>query len=91
VDWTFDGLRPYEPRWFEAPDGRMHYADEGPRDGLPVIVHGNPTWAFLYRSFIPPLIEAGHRAIAIDHLGFGRSDKPDQAELYPIERPAHLS
>jgi haloalkane dehalogenase len=86
MDWTFGGLWPYEPRWFESEDGRMHYVDEGPRDGLPVVmVHGNPTWSFLYRDFIDPLVDAGHRAIAIDHLGFGRSDKPDQPELYTIE------
>jgi haloalkane dehalogenase len=89
MDWTFGGLWPYEPQWFDSHDGRMHYVDEGPRDGMPIVmVHGNPTWGFLYRSFIPPLIEAGHRAIAIDHLGFGRSDKPDRPELYTIERHA---
>ena len=87
MDWTFDGLWPYEPRWFESEDGRMHYVDEGPRDGRPVVLlHGNPTWSFLYRNFIPPLTDAGHRAIALDHLGFGRSDKPDRPELYTIVR-----
>lgn len=89
MDWTFGGAWPYTPRWFDSEDGRMHYVDEGPRDGRPVVLlHGNPTWAFLYRHFIPPLVEAGHRAIAADHLGFGRSDKPDRAELYTIERHA---
>jgi haloalkane dehalogenase len=88
-DWTFGGLWPFEPQWFETQDGRMHYVDEGPRDGQPVVmVHGNPTWGFLYRHFIPPLVEAGYRAIVPDHLGFGRSDKPDRAELYRIERHA---
>ena len=49
VDWTFDGTWPYEPKWFESEDGRMHYVDEGPRDGRPVImVHGNPTWGYLF-------------------------------------------
>jgi haloalkane dehalogenase len=52
------------------------------------MVHGNPTWSFLYRNFVPPLVESGHRAIAIDHLGFGRSDKPNRPELYTIERHA---
>jgi pimeloyl-ACP methyl ester carboxylesterase len=85
TDWTFGGLWPYEPRWFDTRDGRMHYVDEGPRDGRPVVlVHGNPTWGFLYRSFIGPLVEAGHRAIVPDHLGFGRSDKPDDPERYRI-------
>src|SRR5918996_4293580 len=55
MDWTFGGLWPYEPRWFASDDGRMHYVDEGPRDGRPVVLlHGNPTWSFLYRNFIPP-------------------------------------
>jgi haloalkane dehalogenase len=88
-DWTFDGSWPYEPRWFDSPDGRMHYVDEGPRGGRPVVlVHGNPTWGYLYRNFIPPLVDAGHRAIAVDHLGFGRSDKPPDAELYRVPRHA---
>jgi pimeloyl-ACP methyl ester carboxylesterase len=86
-DWTFAGAWPYEPRWFDSRDGRMHYVDEGPRDGRPVVlVHGNPTWGFLYRHFVGPLVEAGHRAIVPDHLGFGRSDKPDRPELYRIPR-----
>jgi haloalkane dehalogenase len=67
----------------------MHYVDEGPRDGKPVVMlHGNPTWGYLYRNFIGPLVEAGHRAIVPDHLGFGRSDKPDDASLYTIDRHA---
>lgn len=87
TDWTFGGTWPHEPKWFDSADGRMHYVDEGPRDGRPVVmVHGNPTWSYLYRNFIPPLVEAGHRAIALDHLGFGRSDKPGDASLYSIER-----
>ena len=87
VDWTFDGTWPYEPRWFETDDGRMHYVDEGPRDGRPVVmVHGNVTWGYLFRHLIPPLVDAGHRAIVPDLLGFGRSDKPAQDELYTVER-----
>jgi haloalkane dehalogenase len=87
VDWSFGGAWPFEPRWFETGEGRMHYVDEGPRDGRPVVmVHGNPTWSFLYRNFIPPLVAAGYRAIAYDHLGFGRSDKPDDYSVYALER-----
>ena len=87
TDWTFGGLWPFEPQWFQTPDGRMHYVDEGPRDGRPIVlVHGNPTWGFLYRNFIGPLAEAGHRAIVPDHLGFGRSDKPSDPGLYHIPR-----
>jgi pimeloyl-ACP methyl ester carboxylesterase len=67
----------------------MHYVDVGPRDGRPVVLlHGNPTWGYLYRNFIGPLAEAGQRAIVPDHLGFGRSDKPDDPELYRIPRHA---
>src|SRR5439155_15484955 len=58
-------------------------------DAPPVmLVHGNPTWGFLYRDFVGPLVEAGHRAIVPDHLGFGRSDKPDDASLYTVGRQA---
>ena len=65
----------------------MHYVDEGPRDGRPVVlVHGNPTWGYLYRHFITPLVEAGYRVVVPDHLGFGRSDKPDNASTYTIPR-----
>lgn len=89
TDWTFGGTWPYEPRWLDTPDGRLHYVDHGPRDGKPVVLcHGNPTWGYLYRNFIGPLAEAGYRAIVPDHLGFGRSDKPDDPELYSIPRHA---
>jgi len=89
TDWTFNGSWPYEPRWFDTPGGRMHYVDEGPRDGKPVVLlHGNPTWGYLYRHFIGALAGAGHRAIVPDHLGFGRSDKPDRPDLYRIRRHA---
>ena len=61
-----------------------------PRDGRPVVlVHGNPTWGYLYRHFVPPLVEAGHRAIVPDHLGFGHSDKPDEPEPYRV--PPHAA
>ena len=89
TDWTFGGTWPYEPQWFDSPDGNLHYVDEGPRDGKPVVMmHGNPTWGYLYRNFIPSLVEAGYRCIVPDHLGFGRSDKPNDAELYQVPRHA---
>lgn len=88
-DWSFGGTWPYKPRWFDSGDGRMHYVDEGPRNGRPIVmVHGNPTWGYLYRNFIPPLVAAGFRAIVPDHLGFGRSDKPGNPQLYRILRHA---
>ncbi|MEM7437763.1 MAG: alpha/beta fold hydrolase [Myxococcota bacterium] len=89
TDWTFGGTWPFAPKWFDSADGRMHYVDEGPRDGKPVVlVHGNPTWGYLYRNFIPPLVDAGYRCIVPDHLGFGRSEKPDEAALYRVPRHA---
>ena len=89
IDWTFEGTWPFEPKWFETAEGRLHYIDEGPRDGPPVImVHGNPTWGYLWRNFVPPLVDGGFRTIVPDHLGFGRSDKPDNREFYRIPRHA---
>lgn len=65
---------PFESRFQRVAGGGMHYVDEG--SGSPVLLlHGNPTWSFLYRRFIPPLAER-HRVVAPDHLGFGLSDKP---------------
>lgn len=87
ANWTFGGTWPFEPRWFGSPEGRTHFIDEGPRDARPVVlVHGNPTWGYLYRNFVPPLVDAGYRVIVPDHLGFGRSDKPDKPDLYRIAR-----
>ncbi|RVX43413.1 haloalkane dehalogenase [Nonomuraea polychroma] len=69
---------PYEPRYAEVADGlRMAYVEAGPGDGQPVVLlHGEPTWSFLYRHVMPELAAAGLRAIAVDLVGFGRSDKP---------------
>ncbi|MGI5288269.1 haloalkane dehalogenase [Nonomuraea polychroma] len=69
---------PYEPRYAEVADGlRMAYVEAGPGDGEPVVLlHGEPTWSFLYRHVMPELAAAGLRAIAVDLVGFGRSDKP---------------
>ncbi|MGH3451646.1 MAG: haloalkane dehalogenase [Haloechinothrix sp.] len=72
----------YEPRYADIPDGdgavlRMAYVEAGPADGPPVLLlHGEPTWSFLYRTMLPVLADAGLRAIAPDLVGFGRSDKP---------------
>lgn len=89
-DDRFAGLPdfPFAPHYHMAPDARlgplrMHYLDEGPR-GAPVmlLLHGEPSWSFLYRRMIPPLVAAGYRVIAPDHVGFGRSDKPTARESY---------
>jgi haloalkane dehalogenase len=62
---------------------RMHYVDEGPADGAVILmVHGEPSWSYLYRKMIPVFVQAGFRAIAIDHLGFGKSDKLTFAPHY---------
>ncbi len=69
---------PFEPRYVTIADGlRMAYVEAGPTDGEPVLLlHGEPTWSFLYRAAIPTLANAGVRVIAPDLIGFGRSDKP---------------
>lgn len=65
----------------------MHYLDEGPRDAAPVLaMHGEPTWSYLYRHMIPRFTEAGHRVIAPDLIGFGRSDKPTARSDYTYQR-----
>lgn len=65
----------------------MHYVDEGPSDGPTVLLlHGEPTWSYLYRHMIPVLVAAGHRAIAPDLIGFGRSDKPAAQSEYTYAR-----
>lgn len=85
TDWTFGGAWPFEPKWFDTPEGKLHYIDEGPRDAPPIVmVHGNPTWSYLYRRFISAALDQGYRTIALDHLGFGRSDKPTIQSVYSI-------
>ena len=86
--WLDRSLCPFTTRTFDTPDGRMSYVDEG--DGPPVVlVHGTPTWSFLYRSLIAAL-RPGHRVIAIDHLGFGLSDKPPGAPYRPRDHARRL-
>ena len=87
-DDRFDDLPgfPYAPNYAEvSPDGtngatlRVKYLDEGPADADPIVLmHGEPTWSYLYRHMIGPLVDAGHRVIAPDMVGFGRSDKPTE-------------
>ena len=76
---------PYEPGYVTVDGLRMAYVDEGPRDGKkpPVLLlHGEPTWSYLYRRMIPTLVDAGHRIIAPDLIGFGRSDKSTRRSAY---------
>lgn len=73
----------FEPNYIDVDDMRMHYIDEGPRDAEPILMlHGEPTWSYLYRHMIPICVAAGHRVIAPDLIGFGKSDKPTNTEDY---------
>ncbi len=78
---------PYAPRYYDHPHGRMHYVEEGPASAPPLLMlHGNPSWSFMYRHLIATLKDR-HRVIAVDHLGCGRSDKP---EAGPYTLDAHI-
>ena len=83
---------PFAPHYVDVPSGdgstlRVHYLDEGPRDGAVVLLmHGEPSWCFLYRKMIPVLTGAGLRCIAPDLIGFGRSDKPAGRNDYTYAR-----
>jgi haloalkane dehalogenase len=93
-DDRFEGLPGWDfaPHYVEVDDGeggslRVHYVDEGPPDGDPVLLmHGEPSWSYLYRHMIPPLVAAGHRVVAPDLVGFGRSDKPTRQQDYTYAR-----
>ncbi|MEM7093602.1 MAG: haloalkane dehalogenase [Actinomycetota bacterium] len=83
---------PFEPHYAEIADGagatlRVHYLDEGPSDAPPVLLlHGEPSWGYLYRHMIPVLVAAGHRVVVPDQVGFGRSDKPTEQSDYTYAR-----
>lgn len=86
---------PWEPRYVEvdAGDGsadrlRVHYVDDGPPDAAETVLllHGEPSWSYLYRKVIPPLVATGHRCVAPDLVGFGRSDKPADRNDYTYQR-----
>lgn len=84
-DACFDDLPdwPYQPQYVEIDGLRQAYVDEGPTDGPTVLLlHGQPSWSYLYRHMIPVLRDAGYRVIAMDHLGMGRSDKPTDVHDY---------
>jgi cis-3-alkyl-4-acyloxetan-2-one decarboxylase len=85
LDGDLMGTFPFEARYLEVGDVRLHYVDEGPRDAPPVLfVHGNPTWSYLWRRPIAALAERGRRCISLDHMGFGRSDKPPHPARYTL-------
>ncbi|MDH3352350.1 MAG: haloalkane dehalogenase [Gammaproteobacteria bacterium] len=73
----------FEPHYVDIDGLRMHYIDQGRAQAAPVLLlHGEPSWSYLYRKMIPPLAAAGHRVIAPDLIGFGKSDKPDSQGDY---------
>ncbi|NND33719.1 MAG: haloalkane dehalogenase [Saprospiraceae bacterium] len=80
---------PFDANYLTIQDGmRVHYIDEGPKDASEVILlmHGEPSWSYLYRTMIPPLVAAGFRCIAPDLIGFGKSSKPKKQEDYTYAR-----
>ena len=93
-DERFEGLSgyPFAPHYAEVPDLdggtlRMHYLDEGPADGeVVLLLHGEPSWSYLYRHMLPVLTAAGLRSVVPDQVGFGRSDKPAERTDYTYER-----
>ena len=90
-DEHFDDLPGYsfEPHYAEVDGLRLHYVDEG--DGDPVVCfHGEPSWAYLYRKMVPPLVAGGQRVVCPDYAGFGRSDKPTDRDWYSYDRHVDL-
>jgi cis-3-alkyl-4-acyloxetan-2-one decarboxylase len=88
ADETFDETFPFAPHFSDAPGFRMHYVDEG--HGEPIIcLHGEPTWGYIYRTFIPPL-SRHHRVIVPDHMGFGKSETPTDRDYTLATHVANL-
>ncbi len=93
-DERFAGLAdyPFAPHYLDVDSGegeklRLHYVDEGPREAAPVLLmHGEPSWSYLYRKMIAGLVARGHRVVAPDLVGFGKSDKPAERADYTYER-----
>jgi cis-3-alkyl-4-acyloxetan-2-one decarboxylase len=85
----FGGTFPFAPHYARAGEVSIHYVDEGP-DESPTLLfaHGNPTWSYLWRRPIAELSGRGHRCVAFDHMGFGRSDKPPHMAAYSLQ--AHV-
>ena len=84
---------PFDPNYVEVPDGdggtlRIHYVDEGPEDSTETVLllHGEPSWSYLYSKMIPVITAAGHRSVSPDLVGFGRSDKPTIRTDYTYQR-----
>lgn len=78
------GKWPYQPRYANVNGWRMHYIDEGQGDPV-VLLHGNPTWGFLYRDMIEPIVSSGRRVIVPDMIGFGLSEKPTREHAHSLD------
>jgi haloalkane dehalogenase len=92
-DSRFDNLPgyPFPPNYTEIEGLRVHYIDEGSKDAPPILLmHGEPSWSYLYRKMIPPLVEAGLRPIAPDLIGFGRSDKLPRTRDYSYQMHVNI-
>ncbi len=76
---------PYAPHYLEWRGLRAHYVDEGEGERTFLCLHGEPTWAYLYRRMIPPFVASGARVVAPDFVGFGRSDKPEDDAFYTFD------
>jgi len=77
----------FAPHYLDVEGVRIHYVDDGDAAGAPILLlHGEPSWSYLYRTMLPPLAAAGYRVIAPDLVGFGRSDKPASREDYTYQR-----
>ncbi|HIF96178.1 MAG TPA: alpha/beta fold hydrolase [Myxococcales bacterium] len=88
-DTCFANLEGYDfaPHYVEVDGLRVHYVDEGPADGEPVLMlHGQPTWSYLYRKMIGPVASAGYRVIVPDLIGMGKSDKPTDPNSHTFEQ-----
>ncbi|MBN8927635.1 MAG: hypothetical protein BGO51_26805 [Rhodospirillales bacterium 69-11] len=75
---------PFTPCYTRVNGWRMHYVDEGTGDPV-LLLHGNPTWGFLYRDVIDPLVRSGHRVIVPDMIGFGLSEKPGREQAHSLD------
>jgi haloalkane dehalogenase len=86
LDERFGDLpgHPFAPRYLEIGGARVHYIDEGAGETV-LLLHGEPTWCYLYRKMVPPLVDAGYRAVALDFIGFGRSDKFPEMDHYSYQ------
>lgn len=88
---TTRALYPFTSRFLALSDGqRMHYVDEGPQDGEPLVfLHGYPMWSFAYRALIVYYAALGYRCVAMDHIGYGLSDKPTSRSYHTLRRHVH--